>query len=148
MLTTWIFRFAILAVGLLSGCRHDSLGRQAISGTVQVDGAPLAEGNISFQPTEGQATSGGAAVTSGQFVISQGNGLAAGKYRVIIHAPAPGTGGKAEGGILPGEAPTPPTERIPPEWNTASNQTIDVKKAGSNSFSLKISTKPADNTTN
>jgi hypothetical protein len=137
-----------LFTALLAGCQPNPLGRQALSGTVQFDSQPLAEGNISFQPTEGQATSGGAPIINGQFAVPSEKGLAPGKYRVIIHAPVPGTGGKAEGGVLPGEAPTPPTERIPAEWNTASNQTIDVKKSGTNSFSFVISTKPTDSKTN
>src|SRR5262245_59243361 len=89
---TQIWRFSpVLAVLLLAaGCGGDPLGRHAISGSVKVDGAPLASGNISFQPTEGQPTSGGAVVSAGKYAVPREGGLVAGKYRVSINAPVPG----------------------------------------------------------
>ena len=125
---------------LLAGC-GDSLGRYAISGSVNVDGAPLAKGNISFQPTESQPTSSGAVVAGGKFSIPRESGLVAGKYRVVVNAAVPGTEGKA---ILPdaqpGDPPPPAKEMIPPEWNTASQHTIEVKREGPFDFAFEIAT--------
>lgn len=131
---------AVLAA-FAAGCSHDPLGRHAISGTVIVDGAPLARGNISFQPTEGQPTSGGAVVTGGKFSVPRDGGLVVGKYRVSINAPVPGTGGKVDENALPGDPPAPPKELLPAEWNSASTQFIELKKGGPFAFPFEITTK-------
>ena len=131
----------LLVIALLSGCSHDTEGRQTISGSVQLDGQPIKTGSINFTPTEGQATAGGAVISNGKFAIPGDNGLLAGKYRVAISAPASGTDKAAP--ALPGEAPPLAKDLIPPEWNTASNQTVEVKKGGPNSFPFEISGKSA-----
>ncbi len=132
----------LLLVGLaLPACSTDPLGRHAISGTVKVNGEPLATGNISFYPVEGQATSGGDRVTDGKFSVPKEMGLVPGKYRVQVNAPVPGTGGVPDETALPGDPPAPPRELIPPEWNTSSTQTIDVRKQGPFDFDFDISTK-------
>jgi len=129
------------AIALLPGCSQDSEGRQGVTGSVQVDGAPLQTGNISFTPTEGQATAGGAVISSGKYAIPRDNGLLAGKYRVSISAPPPGSEKPAP--AMPGEAPPLAKDLIPPEWNTASNQIVEVKKGGFNSFPFEVFTKSA-----
>lgn len=131
---------ALLAI-VFGGCTQDPLGRHAVSGVVKVDGVPLNGGNISFQPSEGQATSAGAVVMDGRYSIPRESGLVAGKYRVSINAPVPGTGGKADETTLPGDPPPPPKELIPADWNTASTQFVEVKKSGSHHFPFEISTK-------
>jgi len=108
----------LLGLALVAGCNKDPLGRHAISGTVTVDGAPLESGHISFHPTEGQATSGGSVIKGGKYSVPREGGLVAGKYRVAINAPAPGTGGQGAKTGPPGESVAPPNELIPPEWNT------------------------------
>lgn len=128
---------------LLGGCSNDPLGRHAISGTVKVDGTPLSSGDISFQPLEGQSTSGGAVITSGDYSVPRAMGLVAGKYRVEIHAPTPGTGGQADESALPGDPPAPPREMLPREWNTASDHTIEVRPQGPFDFSFDVSLKPS-----
>src|SRR5262245_35718299 len=84
----------LVALAIASGCSDDPLGRRAVSGTVKFDGAPLQAGNISFQPTEGQPTYGGATITDGKFSLPRDQGLVNGKYQVSINSPVPGTGGK------------------------------------------------------
>ncbi len=139
------FRYFVIAavawLMALGGCGGDPLGRHAVSGTIKVDGSPLAKGNVAFQPTEGQATSGGAVIQNGKYAVPQAGGLVAGKYRVSIHAPAPGTGGEVDAESLPGDPPRPPRELIPPDWNTASTQTIEVRKQGPFVFDFDVSTK-------
>jgi hypothetical protein len=130
-----------LGVWLLAGCSRDPLGRHGVSGTVNVDGAPLAKGEIRFQPSEGQPTSGGSVVREGKFSIPRDMGLVPGKYRVEINAPVPGTGGKVDEKALPGEPLPKPQELIPKEWNTASNQFIDVKQSGPFTFTFDVATK-------
>ena len=131
-----------LALCALAGCGGDPHGRYAISGSVRVDGAPLATGNISFQPTENQPTSSGAVVTGGKFSIPRQSGLVAGKYRVVVNAAVPGTEGKAvPADAQPGDPPPPAKEMIPPDWNVSSQHTIEVKREGPFDFPFEISTK-------
>ncbi len=138
------FRSALLCVLFVAlglGCSRDPLGRHALSGTVSVDGLPLAKGNISFQPTEGQRTSGGAMVLGGKFSVPRESGLVLGKYRVSINASAPGTGGTPDENSLPGDPAPPPKELIPKEWNMASEHFIEVKNSGPFKFPFEIATK-------
>jgi hypothetical protein len=137
------FGLGMAAMGLLflGSCSGDSMGRHAITGSVKVDGQPLARGDISIQPNEGQATTGGSEIADGKYSVPKAGGLVAGKYRVEIHAPVPGTGGQADENSLPGDPPAPPKELIPSDWNSASTQTIEVKKQGANVFDFDVPTK-------
>jgi hypothetical protein len=131
----------LAALWLICGCGGNPLGRFAISGSVNVDGAPLEKGNISFQPTEAQPTSSGAVVSRGKFSIPRDSGLAVGKYRVVVNAAVPGTEGKPTPDTMPGDPPPPARELIPPNWNVASEQTIEVKPDGPFVFPFEIATK-------
>src|SRR5262245_13172470 len=108
---------SLLAVGfgglaLVAGCGGDPLGRQPMAGTVNVNGSPLEKGSISFQPVEKGMPAGGK-VAAGKFSIARKDGVPAGKYRVTINAPVPGTGSEPPAGAMPGEALPPPQELIP-----------------------------------
>jgi hypothetical protein len=131
----------VTALWLMSGCGGSSQGPYAISGSVNVDGAPLEKGNISFQPTQQQPTSSGAVVSGGKFTVPRESGLMVGNYRVVVNAAVPGTGGQVNPEALPGDPPAPPKEMIPPDWNVASKQSIDVKSEGPFAFDFEISTK-------
>jgi hypothetical protein len=133
----------VSAVTLIGGCGpSDPLGRRAVSGAVTVDGLPLAEGTISFQPTEQGTTSSGAIISQGQYAISRDKGLPQGKYRVVINAVKPGTGMTLPAGKMPGEEiGTPPVELIPPEWNTKSQHVVEVTATGTAKFTHEIVTK-------
>jgi hypothetical protein len=128
----------LAALAVASGCSEDPIGRRAVSGTVKFDGAPLQEGNISFQPTEGQPTYGGATITAGKFSMPRDQGLVDGKYQVSINSPVPGTGGKLAPDAMPGDPPGLSHELIPPNWNVASDQFIEIKKEGPLTFDFDI----------
>jgi hypothetical protein len=129
-------------VAVLSGCvGRDPLGRHPISGTVTFGGAPVDNGNISFQPIDGGVTSSGAPIQGGKFSIDKKDGLPAGKYRVVINAPKPGTGGKVDPNALPGDPVEAPVELIPPEWNMQSKESIEVKPEGPFEFKFDIPAK-------
>ena len=103
-----ILRTLLVSTGLLllvSGCGEgNTLGRHPISGTVTLDGAPLPQGNIAFQPTSGGATSSGATITAGKYSMDAAKGLPSGTYRVVINS---SSGSKDVAPTeLPGEAPT------------------------------------------
>jgi len=129
------------SVLLLGGCGNDPLGRHPISGTVTLDGAPVENGSINFQPVDQGVTSSGTAFTGGKYSLSREQGLPVGKYLVTINAPKPGTGATPPEGAMPGEPLPPPEELIPPEWNVKSTQTIEVKEGGPFEFNFEITTK-------
>lgn len=127
---------------LTCGCGgSDPLGRHAISGSVSLEGAPVERGSIGFHPTEKGITSSGGVINGGKYSIAREKGLPAGKYRVTINAPKPGTGPQLDPNAPPGEPPPPPQELIPPQWNVNSEQIIEVQDKGPFEFSFDIKTK-------
>jgi hypothetical protein len=76
---------AILAVTMLDGCWRGD-GRRPLSGVVTLDGQPLEDATISFQPVPGNpgSTSGAATSNDGTFSISTDKGLKPGKYTVTV----------------------------------------------------------------
>lgn len=82
--------FAFLCVATL-GCDAGVDGRYPISETVQFGGEPLANGQISFQPTGGGTalSSSAAQVIKGKFEIPASKGLVPGEYSVVLTATEP-----------------------------------------------------------
>ena len=72
----------------LIGCgSSDGLNRQAISGTVTLDGQPISSGAILFEPaTQESGTAVGATIRQGRFAISSHEGPVPGSYRVRIYS--------------------------------------------------------------
>jgi len=70
---------------LSSGCGRGN-NRQSLEGVVTMDGKPLAEATISFQPAPGNTggSSGAATDGEGRFSIPHDKGLVPGKYIVTI----------------------------------------------------------------
>ena len=144
----------------LSGCGPaavDNLPRQAVSGTVTLDGAPLAEGTITFTPTKGEPTPAMVSITSGTYSIPQAHGLVAGSYKVSILGSAtavpmekfgdlPGKAAreqteaadKKQRAATLGKAGTAPNQSIPAQYNTATTLTAEMKEGGSNSFDFPL----------
>lgn len=126
---------------LCLGCGHENpLGRKAVSGKVTLDGTPLAEGNIEFHPMfEGGVQSGGR-IASGSYSIPAHEGVMVGQYRVsitdFVATPPPPPG------YMPGDKlPPPPKPKVPADWNSKSEHTIEVKKEGPFKFDFEIVTK-------
>ena len=136
-------RLGLGALAITAGCgESDPLGRRPVSGTVTLDGQPLADGTVSFQPTGEGTTSSGAVIAAGKYAIARDRGLPQGKYRVVINAIKPGTGMTLPAGKMPGEeVGTPQVELIPAEWNTKSQHVVEVSSAGAANFTHEIVTK-------
>lgn len=127
-----------LACGMLvcAGVTAVGCGRPAgvvSTGTVTLDGKPVATGSIVFQPVEPGVAPEGAMIEGGAFrVVGK-----AGKRRVEISAsgPPPGT-------------PDPPTgpvrfvEMIPDCYNTKSTLAVEVTEAGPNRFTFDLTRSP------
>ena len=129
---------ALLAALLSTGCgTNDPLNRQAVSGTVTLDGTPLEQGVITFQPEAQAVTSGGAAIAAGKYAIPRDQGLVEGKYKVLIRASKSTV--SLQGGA-PGEPVVAP-ELIPEEYNSKSDKVVDVTAKGPNTFDFDIVTK-------
>jgi hypothetical protein len=113
----------------------------AVSGTVTLDGTPLDQGQIQFEPqpaAEG-AVNAGAAIKNGKFELAAPGGLRPGNYRVAI------TSKNAE--ALPSDPikameaaskPTPAAERIPAQYNSATTLKAEVKAEGPNTFDFAL----------
>jgi hypothetical protein len=136
---------AMLSIAVWVGCGADNpLGRQAISGTVTLDGQPIAAGSIEFAPRQHGGVGSGAMITAGSYQIAAAKGLPPGKYLVRIFAPEDAQAAPAEPSV-PGPTgpsqPPPGVERIPPEYNAKSDKVVEVTAAGPNEFDFAIQTK-------
>ena len=90
-------------VSLLFGCGPgNKLGREAVTGKVTLNGRPLAEGSIMFEPTSGRGAMGGGRIENGTYRLSVQGGLPPGEYVVRISAAATGRNAAA---APPGETP-------------------------------------------
>jgi len=134
---TWIFAPALTIA--LCGCgESDPRGRQTISGTVTLNGQPLDNGAISFEPLDANTGIGaGANITDGSYTVPREQGLPPGEYVVRITSADSAQAEPVE--EMPGEAPkTLAKERIPPDWNVQSTHKIQVTIEGDNLHSFDV----------
>jgi len=124
---------------LLAGCGRRS-DRLAVTGEVTLDGVPLDEGAIRLTSTgSGKLSASGAIIHDGKFHVPQDKGLPPGTFHVEISSPDTAAPLVVYKGA-PGEPALPPTapERIPPEFNSNSKQTIELTADGDNHFKFDI----------
>jgi len=124
-----------------SGCSPDnSLGRQAVTGNISIDGAPLDQGSILFSPDQPGGVSSGAEIVDGQYAIPAHQGLTPGEYTVRIYA----TDATAEAvePTLPGPGIKTQPERIPSQYNIRSKLKLTVAESDkAATFDLDIESK-------
>lgn len=107
------------------------LGR--VYGTIKIDGNPIRNARIEFHPAVAEKLSGGENLATsmaisdgnGNFEVYYGSGIRGaviGKHLIMISAQ------DAQG-----------HELVPPDWNSATTQTVDVK-SGSNKVNFEIQT--------
>jgi len=66
---------ACLCVAALTGCGSPA----AVHGTVSIDGTPVTEGSVNFEPADGKGPSAGANITGGRVEVPAATGLKPGK---------------------------------------------------------------------
>jgi hypothetical protein len=134
-----------LATVALVGCAYDpwtgvdTLPRVAVAGTVTLDGTPLSEGMIQFDPAaETKGTTAAGEISGGKYSIAQSQGPVPGKHKVQISGRHPA---RIKPGEPPGGTPKPAPETVPAKYNTQSTLETDVPAGGSAAldFALKKS---------
>lgn len=132
----------LVGLTLVPGCGPRS-DRLPINGKITLDGTPVDTGSIRFTSAGGEKLfTSGAMIMNGEYQIPKDKGLPPGTYRVEINAPdtkAPPVATRP----APGEPLGPPTapERIPPEYNSATKQTVEVASNKDNFFEFNIVTR-------
>ena len=128
---------------VLSGCgaSSDNLPREAVSGSVTIEGQPLAKGTIQFAPTSDKLpTTATAGINDGKYSIPRAEGLVPGTYKVAITSFDEVAETKSLHG-LPGKVAPPPKNLISKQFNTDSNLTAEVKGGETNTFDFEVTKK-------
>ena len=129
-------------VGFVIGCKPPNPdGRLAITGTVAVNGTPIQEGAIAFEPSGSPAvkTPSGAAIINGKYSIPADKGLVAGEYTVRIH-------GSRNTGKVDESDPMKPViyeQLVPEKYNTFSKEKVTVD-AGATKFDFDLQVEESD----
>jgi hypothetical protein len=119
---------AVLAILLaVPGCRHSGPELGVVSGTVTLDGAPLADADVYFDSGHGRPSGGGTDANGVYRLVytkaREGALLGVQKVRISTRRPT-------VGGFTP--------ERVPAVYNTQSTLTAEVKPGGNTiDFPLK-----------
>lgn len=129
----------------LAGCggEADDDKREAVSGSVSLDGRPLAEGTIQLIPTSArEGTVAGSAIKDGKFSIGRREGLAPGEYRVVINGKSGG-----EAARIPDEPPglvgatDASKDPVPARYNANSSLKAEIKAKASNTLEFVLKSK-------
>ena len=126
---------------LLGGCgpTGDGVSRGAVKGKVTLDGEPLQEGRIMFEPTGGnQGPVAGGGIQGGAYEIGVEKGVVVGKNLVRINANRK-TGKKVKS-PMSDEMVDAMEEAIPEKYNTSSTLEKDVQ-AGENVLDFELTSK-------
>lgn len=120
----------LLALASLGGCggpEHPDVGR--VSGVVTLDGQPLPEATIMFQPTNGRASQA-TTDAGGKYTLIYLDGVSGaklGSHKVIIRTEIPGEDGQ----------PPIAKEKLPKKYHSETELTAEVKP-GSNTFDFPL----------
>lgn len=131
--------FLIAMVLATAGCGGASTGgRLPISGEVLLDGQPLDEGAIHFEPSveEKVKMDAGGVIKNGKYSLTAEHGLPPGKYIVSITSSAKDTR-TADEIMKGGPDAEGPKQRIDAKYNAQTTLTAEVKP-GANKFDFKV----------
>ncbi len=137
--------FCLIALVVVGGCGRggDKYDRLPFSGTVTLDGQPLASGYIVFEPKSGQPTQSGGMISGGKFDVPRKSGAVAGKYSVAIFSGVDSSTSNVEPGTLEAEmaALKGKGERVPRKYNIDSILTVEVESGKDNVFPFDLTNK-------
>lgn len=131
--------FSIMVALAMAGCGGAPTGgRLPISGEVLLDGQPLDEGAIHFEPSveEKVKMDAGAVIKNGKYQLTTEHGLPPGKYIVSITSSAKDTR-TADEIMKGGPDAEPPKQRIDAKYNSQTTLNVEVKP-GANKFDFKV----------
>jgi hypothetical protein len=134
-----LFGAAALAIPGAPGCRpgSDGIDRRAVSGSVTLDGKPLATGSITFNPT-GPGPSAGGMITDGRYAIAAPEGPSPGPHLVSVFSLAK-TGRKIPDSDGPrGSTVDEMTNLVPERYNLRTELKAVVEKEGPNQFDFEL----------
>jgi hypothetical protein len=122
-----------LASAVVVGCNNDNMAD--VTGTVAVDGKPVAKGSIGFIPADGKAQTAGAEIKDGKYSAR----VPIGNSKIEIRVPK--VVGKKKLYDTP-DSPTKPllAEVLPPKYNDQTTLTINVQR-GENHQDFDLQTK-------
>jgi hypothetical protein len=119
--------FSFTALSLLVGCGGSTSGIQkvVVTGTVKVDGAPIANGEIRFYPMTGtKGPVSGAAIRDGKYIAQGRGGVPLGEHKVDIRAFRPL---KVSGPVDPEGGPV--EQFVPPRFNSETTLTARIDES-------------------
>ena len=126
----WMSAFLMLFLVGCSGGPSDMPEVGQVTGTVKLDGSPLAGAVVSFYPTEGGRTANGVTKDDGTYEViynSSTKGAKIGKNQVSVSKLS---GGEEGGG----------DETIPAKYNQKTELNFEVK-AGDNTYDIDLTSK-------
>ncbi|MHB8899767.1 MAG: hypothetical protein ACYC6Y_13555 [Thermoguttaceae bacterium] len=121
---------------VMTGCQGDTGGRSAVTGMVTMGGKPLETGTIQFLAEDGSQMTG-APIAAGKYEVPAEQGLLPGTYKVRVSS----VQGTAAAEAAPGDSAAIESknkELVPPEYNTQSKVTAEIKEGSANTFNLDI----------
>ncbi|WDI41051.1 hypothetical protein [Bremerella sp. P1] len=130
-----VLMFCFLASSL--GCSDSGISRQAISGTVVLDGQPLKEGSILLTPITPKGMTAGCKIEDGRYELNGDTGPTPGEYRVEISAWK--SSDKPQLDEATGQMVADVVSIIPARYNSKSELTAKIESGatGSIDFDLK-----------
>ncbi len=139
---------ALLLAGVSLGCGGSgSYGLAPVSGVVTLDGAPVAQAEVVFQPVGGEdnptpgPSSMSRADAEGRYqltTIRNEPGAVVGKHRIVITTPRPPQAGDSDSGFT---APVH-KEVIPARYNNDTQLTFEVPAGGTNEANFELTSDP------
>ena len=140
-----VLTVAVILSLISSGCGSKSgASTLPVSGTVKLDGVPLDQGVIQFEPQPpGTTVNAATPIKDGKYQFAAGaGGLLPGTYRVSISSVPPASATASDPiKAMEQASQAPPPDRIPKEFNVESKLQAEVKSASPNNFDFDIASK-------
>jgi hypothetical protein len=132
-----VLMVCLLGLATILGCSGgDPHNRQAVSGTVSINGKMIPYGNIEFSPMEQQKTNLILDIRDGKFSAEKSKGISPGKYTIRIQgmdsAPPPT-------GDTPGTSTGPqPKSIVPVKFGAESKEEVTIKAGEKNELKIDL----------